>query len=151
MILHRLQGGSIGAIHEDRTGALWLGLGTGLYRFDRKTEVFTRYTEQHGLPSDDVMGILEDDAGRLWISSKKGLSRFDPRTQTFRNYDVSDGLLSNDFSRSCYQRGRSGEMFFCGNEGVTAFFPEDIRDNPFVPPVVLTSFKISNNSVAHRR
>ncbi len=130
MILTELQGGSIGAIHEDRTGALWLGLGTGLYRFDPKTEVFTRYTQQHGLPSDDVMGILEDDAGKLWISSKKGLSRFDSQTKTFRNYDVSDGLRSNDFSRSCYQRRRSGEMFFCGSEGVTAFFPEDIRDNP---------------------
>ena len=143
----RLQGGSIGAIHEDRTGALWLGLGTGLYRFDPKTEVFTHYTRQHGLPSDDVMGILEDDAGTLWISSKKGLSRFDSQTKTFRNYDVSDGLRSNDFSRSCYQRGRAGEMFFCGSEGVTAFFPEDVGDNSFVPPVVLTSFKISNDPV----
>ena len=38
-------------------------------------------------------------------------------------------------------------MFFCGNGGVTAFFPEDIRDNPFVPPVVLTSFKISDDPV----
>ena len=142
----RMQGGSIGAIHEDRTGALWLGLGTGLYRFDPTTEVFTRYTRQHGLPSNDVMGILEDDAGRLWISSKKGLSRFDPRTRTFRNYDVSDGLPSNDFSRSCYQRGRTGEMFFCGNKGVAAFFPEDIRDDPFVPPVVLTSFRMYNEA-----
>ncbi len=145
---HKLQGGSVGAIHEDRAGALWLGLGTGLYRFDRETEVFTRYTERHGLPNVDVMGILEDDAGRLWISTKKGLSRFDPRTQTFRNYDVSDGLRSNDFSRSCYQRGRTGEMFFCGNQGVTAFFPEEIRDNPYVPPVVLTSFRIFNEAVA---
>ncbi len=143
----RMQGGSIGAIHEDRTGALWLGLGTGLYRFDPKTEVFTRYTQQHGLPSDDVMGILEDDAGKLWISSKKGLSRFDSQTKTFRNYDVSDSLLSNDFSRSCYQRRRSGEMFFCGSEGVTAFFPEDLRDNPYVPPVVISSFKIFNDPV----
>ena len=117
MILDRLQGGSIGAIHEDGTGALWLAAGTGLYRFDPKTEVFTRYTQQHGLPSNDLMGILEDDAGKLWISSKKGISRFDPQTETFRNYDVSDGLLSNDFSRSCYQRRRNGEMFFCGNEG----------------------------------
>ena len=123
-------------------------MGTGLYRFDRETEVFTRYTERHGLPNVDVMGILEDDAGRLWISTKKGLSRFDPRTQTFRNYDVSDGLRGNDFSRSCYQRGRNGEMFFCGNHGVTAFFPEDIRDNPYVPPVVLTSFRIFNEPVA---
>ena len=30
---------------------------------------------------------------------------------------------------------------------MTAFFPEDIRGNPFVPPVVLTSFKISNKSI----
>ena len=30
---------------------------------------------------------------------------------------------------------------------MTAFFPEDIRDNPYVPPVVLTSFKIFNDPV----
>ena len=93
------------------------------------------------------MGILEDADGRLWISSKKGISRFDPQSEKFKNYDVSDGLRSNDFTRSCHQRGRTGEMFFCGNGGVTAFFPEDIRENPFVPPVVLTSFKISDESV----
>ena len=144
---HKLQGGSIGAIHEDRAGALWLASGMGLYRFNRQTEVVTRYTIADGLPSNDVMGILEDADGRLWVSSKKGLSRFDPQTERFKNYDVSDGLRSNDFSRSCYQRGRTGEMFFCGNEGVTGFFPEDIRENPFVPPVVLTSFKISDESV----
>ena len=122
-------------------------MGTGLYRFDPKTEVFTRYTRPHGLPNDDVMGIVEDDAGKLWISSKKGLSRFDSQTTTFRNYDVSDGLLSNDFSRSCYQRRRNGEMLFCGLGGVTTFFPEDIRDNPFVPPVVLTDFRIADEPV----
>ena len=42
-------------------------------------------------------------------------------------------------------------MFFCGNGGVTAFFPEDIRENPFVPPVVLTSFKIFDKVCSHRR
>ena len=77
----KLQGGSIGAIHEDSTGTLWLAAGLGLYRFDRKNELFTRYTESDGLPSNDLMGILEDAAGRLWISSKKGISRFDPQTE----------------------------------------------------------------------
>ena len=143
----KLQGGSIGAIHEDSKGTLWLAAGLGLYRFDRKNEVFTRYTESDGLPNNDLMGILEDTAGRLWISSKKGISRFDPATGTFKNYDVSDGVRGNDFSRSCYQRGRKGEMFFCGNEGVTTFVPEDIHDNPYVPPVVLTSFTIFNRPV----
>ena len=143
----KLQGGSIGAIHEDSKGTLWLAAGLGLYRFDRKNEVFTRYTESDGLPNNDLMGILEDTAGRLWISSKKGISRFDPPTGTFKNYDVSDGVRSNDFSRSCYQRGRNGEMFFCGNEGVTAFVPEEIHGNPYMPPVVLTSFTIFNRPV----
>ena len=144
---HRLQGGSIGAIHEDRAGTLWLASGLGLYRFDRQNETVTRYTENQGLPSNDLMGILEDGAGRLWISTKKGISRFDPQTETFRNYDVSDGLQSNEFSRSCYQQGQNGEMFFCGSNGITAFFPENIRDNPYVPPVVITSFKIFNKPV----
>lgn len=144
---HRLQGGSIGAIHEDRTGKLWLASGQGLYGFDRQKESFTRYTEMQGLPNVDIMGIVEDGAGRLWISTKKGISRFDPGTETFRNYDVSDGLHSNEFARSCYQQGRNGEMFFCGSNGVTVFFPDNIRENPYVPPVVITNFKRFNKPV----
>jgi hypothetical protein len=141
---NKLQGGSIGAVHEDRAGTLWLAAGTGLYRYDRERDSFTRYTESQGLPTNDIMGILEDRAGRLWLSTKKGISRFDPRTETFRNYDVSDGLQGDEFSRGCHAQGRSGEMFFCGSNGINAFFPEDIRDDPHVPPVVLTSFRISN-------
>ena len=30
---------------------------------------------------------------------------------------------------------------------MTAFFPEDLRDNPYVPPVVISSFKIFNDPV----
>ena len=105
---------------------MWLASGLGLYRYNRQNGTFTRYTENQGLPSNDIMGILEDGAGRLWLSTKKGISRFDPKTETFRNYDVSDGLQSNEFSRSCYQQGQNGEMLFCGSNGVTTFFPENI-------------------------
>ena len=133
---HQLQGGSIGAIHEDRTGTLWLASGMGLYRFNRQNETVTRYTQDDGLPSNDLMGILEDADGRLWISSKKGISRFDPQTETFKNYDAFDGLRSNDFSRSCYQRGRTARCSSAVSGGLPRSVPEDIRDNPYVPPVV---------------
>jgi len=76
------------------------------------------------------------------------LSRFDPRTETFRNYDASDGLQSNDFSYGSCKQGLNGEMFFGGSEGFNAFFPENIRDNPYVPPVVLTDFQLFNKPVA---
>jgi PAS domain S-box-containing protein len=144
---HKLSGGRIHAIHEDQAGTLWLGTTDGLYRYNRENETFTHYTVNQGLPSSEIQCILGDRSGRLWLGTKKGISRFDPQTGRFRNYDTSDGLQSNDFSEGCYEDSQSGEMLFGGNNGITTFFPENIRDNPFVPPVVLTSFKIFNKPV----
>ena len=144
---HKLSGGRIHAIHEDQAGTLWLGTADGLYRYNRENETFTHYTENQGLPSGVIQCILDDRSGRLWLGTKKGISRFDPQTGRFRNYDVSDGLQSNEFSEGCYEDSQSGEMLFGGNNGITTFFPENIRDNPYVPPVVLTSFKIFNKPV----
>jgi len=144
---HKLYGGSIYAIHEDRDGTLWLGASDGLYRFNRKNELFTRYTESQGLPSSSIMGILEDNVGRLWLSTKNGLSRFNPQTETFRNYGASDGIQDNDFSERCYEQGPNGEMFFGSSKGFHAFFPDRIRDNPYIPPIVLTDFRLFGKSV----
>jgi len=143
----RLNGGGITAIHEDRAGTLWVGAWDGLYRYNRQKGTFTRYTENQALPSSGIMGILEDKAGRLWLSTKHGISRFDPRTEAFRNYDVSDGLQGDEFSAGACAQSPDGEMFFGGSNGFNAFFPENIRDNPYVPPVVITSLKIFNKPV----
>jgi ligand-binding sensor domain-containing protein/signal transduction histidine kinase len=143
---HKLNGGGINAIHEDRTGTLWVGTFDGLYRLNRQDGTFARYTESQGLPSSAIRCILEDGGGRLWLSTDKGISRFDPHGDSFRNYDVSDGLQSNEFSTGCYQ-SPDGEMFFGGSNGFNAFFPDNVRDNAYVPPVVLTSFTIFNKPV----
>ena len=142
----KLNGGGVNTIHEDRAGTLWVGAMDGLYRYDRKSGAFARYTENQGLPSSTIRCILEDGLGRLWLSTQKGISRFDSQSGTFRNYDASDGLQSNEFSTGCYQ-SPNGEMFFGGSNGLNAFFPENVRDDPYVPPVVITSFKIFNKSV----
>jgi signal transduction histidine kinase len=39
-------------------------------------------------------------------------------------------------------------MFFGGTNGINSFYPERMNDNPFVPPIVLTSFKKFNKEVA---
>jgi signal transduction histidine kinase len=96
-----------------------------------------------------VYGILEATAApgesganatSLWISTNNGLSRFDPGAGTFHNYDVRDGLQGNLFTARARYRSRSGELFFGGVNGLNAFHPEQIVDNPAVPPIVLTSF-----------
>ncbi len=137
----------VSAIYEDQKGRLWIAtLGGGLNQFDRKTETFTHYRETDGLANDVVYGILEDKQGNLWLSTNKGLSKFNPQTNTFRNYDVLDGLQSNEF-RAAYHKSPRGELFFGGINGFNAFYPEQIKDNPYIPPVVVTDFKIFNQSV----
>jgi len=126
-------------IIQDQEGILWLATPIGLDRFDPETETFTHYRERDGLPNDLVYCALEDGGGYLWMSTNKGLSRFDPQTETFRNYDVTDGLQSNEFNGNACLVSKDGEMFFGGIDGFNAFYPDQIQDNPVVPPVVLTS------------
>ncbi len=38
-------------------------------------------------------------------------------------------------------------MFFGGSNGLNAFFSESVRDNPYVPPIVITNFTIFNKPV----
>lgn len=124
---------------------LWIGTaGGGLNRFDLEDESFVHFTERDGLPNNVVYGVLADEAGMLWLSTNKGLSRFDPESGRFRNYDVDDGLQSNEFNSGAYFRSASGEMFFGGLYGLNYFRPEDIVDNPHVPPVVITGFRRAN-------
>lgn len=40
-----------------------------------------------------------------------------------------------------------GEMFFCSSVGLTSFFPRDIVDDSYVPPLVLTDFLLSDKPV----
>ena len=135
-------------IYEDQAGTFWIGTLGGLDKFDRRNDQFTGYTSKDGLSSDSVYGVLGDEQGRIWLSTANGLSRFDPRTESFRNYDVSDGLQSNSFLYySAYAKSRSGEMFFGGTNGFNAFYPDQIVDNPYPPPVLITDFQLANKPV----
>ncbi|MBX3057193.1 MAG: response regulator [Anaerolineae bacterium] len=140
--------GEVYVVHEDQEGALWIGTGSGLDKFGRQTEIFHHYTEKDGLPNSVIYAIMEDAAGNLWVSTNKGVSKFDPRAETFHNYNVFDGLQSDEFNQNAFFQSKSGEMFFGGINGVNAFYPEQITDNPYRPPVILTDFQLFNQSVA---
>jgi ligand-binding sensor domain-containing protein len=135
------------SIHEDHTGALWIGTGSGLNKFDRARGTFQHYREKDGLPNDVIYGILEDDNRNLWLSTNEGLSKFNLQTKKFRNYDIEDGLQNNEFNSHAYLKSRSGELFFGGINGFNIFHPDSIKDNTHIPPIAITEFQLNNVTV----
>ena len=143
-----LHSNSIFSFYEDPEGFMWIGTwGGGLDRFDRSSGIFEHFTEDDGLPNDTIYGIEVDADGHLWMSTNRGLSRFDPGSGTFQNYDVRDGLQDNEFNVGAHFTSESGEMFFGGIRGFNAFYPADIQMNPYVPPIVITTFYKFNEPV----
>jgi len=135
-------------IFEDPSGKLWIGTnGGGLDGFDPETQSFTNYGEADGLVNNTVYGIIGDDSGYLWLSHNSGLTRFNPASEAFRHFDVSHGLQSNEFNGGAYYRSTAGEIFFGGINGYNAFFPDSIKNDPRLPPVVITDLQFYDKSV----
>ncbi len=134
---------NIHTIFEDHLGNLWVGTsGGGLNKLNQDGNSFTRYHKSDGLANNEVMAILEDYSGFLWISTTKGLSKFDPITEKFTNYTISDGLLNDGFNWGAAYRDSRGWMYFGTNSGLIYFHPDEIKDNSFVPEIVITSFAL---------
>lgn len=143
---HTLSNSTVHSISEDLNGNLWIGTIHGLNLFEVQKGTFTSYTVKDGLPSNTIQGALPDQQGNLWISTLNGICKFNPSNETFRNYSAADGLQGTEYIRHAYFQTDKGEIYFGGNNGANCIVPELIKPNTYIPPIVLTDFKIFNKS-----
>ena len=154
-----LSGNTVWSIHEGPDGVLWFGTSAGLDRLGPGGSQFTHFGKEAGLPGGSVLSILDDvalptenrlDGGadmNLWLSTSSGLIKFDPEGETLRSYDAQDGLPGNEFNWDSAFKSATGELFFGGTNGLTAFYPGQIKDSPRLPPVVITDLQLANKPV----
>lgn len=139
---------------EDRRGNLWVGTNGGLSRMEALadgTVRFHTYTARDGLPSESIGGILEDDSDRLWVSTTAGISQLDIATGKIRNYTAQDGMIEGYYYVGSAFRDVDGTMYFGGANGLTAFRPEAIRDNPYPPSTLITDIRVGNDAIRSGR
>jgi signal transduction histidine kinase/streptogramin lyase len=144
----RISDNHVNAVFFDRLGTLWVGTQNGLDKFDPATGTFKTYDQRHGMSGNVVSCLLEGSRGTLWMSTNKGISSFNTTTERFSNYTTADGLPGPDLTGwgTCY-KSSAGEMFFAGFSGATAFFPDKVGGNPYVPQPALTDFRLFGSSV----
>jgi ligand-binding sensor domain-containing protein len=158
---------NVWAIEFDSKGRLWAGTQGGLNFSENPGESATfRYlTVNEGLISNIILGIREDDQGDIWMSSFNGIARLDE--EIFRQYfqdgkpeedfflfnpmftlfDTDHGLQGLEFNAGASFKGHDGTLYFGGNFGLNYFDSRKLTASNYVPPVVITDFKIFNRDV----
>ncbi len=130
-------------IYSDSRNNIWIGTGgNGLCVFSKESGQFKTYTEKDGLVNRIVLGILPDKAGFLWISTISGISRFDPVNKSFKNYTYGNGFPLQEPAENSFIKLSDGKLCFGGNNGLVTFSPEKIISNSFIPPVIITDFRL---------
>ncbi|CAM2067105.1 Histidine kinase domain-containing protein [Sulfidibacter corallicola] len=121
---------------------VWIGTyGGGLNCLDRRSGQYIGFPQETSLVNNSVFGILEDHHGTLWMSTARGLCRFSPDSGDFHLYDILDGLQGELFAPGAHHQTAWGEMFFGGMDGVSAFFPDQIRAFAYQPPLVISEIQ----------
>jgi signal transduction histidine kinase/ligand-binding sensor domain-containing protein len=151
-------------LHLDRDGGLWIGtFGGGLNRF--KQGRFATIGQSQGLPSNVICHIEEDGQGFFWMSSHSGLIRAskaeldscaDGHAQEIHwlTYGLSDGLPTLKCSGGLQPAGcrtPDGRLWFPTGKGLVSVDPQNVRTNPWPPPVVIERFLLDDRVAAEAK
>ncbi|RMG66769.1 MAG: hypothetical protein D6715_06140, partial [Calditrichaeota bacterium] len=126
----------------------------GLERLDARTGQVRHFNRRNGYPFDYVYWVQEDRAGNLWVATPRALVKFNENGwketgRTFQLFQWGNGLADNlpqPLASSAWL-SPEGELFIGGVNGIVAFYPENLRLNRHVPPVVFTDFSVGNQPV----
>lgn len=124
---------------------LWLGTQKGLSCY-LPGKGFTSFPGQRELAQYMITSIEEDESGILWLGTPSGLLRFSPSTGLFSRYYAQESARSYSFLSRSSAQGSQG-IFFGSAAGLLHFNPSRIQSNRYAPPVVISDFRISNESV----
>jgi signal transduction histidine kinase/ligand-binding sensor domain-containing protein len=135
---------AIAYIHEDEKGFLWVSSPEGLIRFDPETgkEVKCITIRDHV-----AIRIQQDNKGNIWLGTRDGLCRFDTASNQFTRFTLGDGLPVRIINFNGSFINRQGKFYFAGVGGFYSFYPDSIQINESIPEVVLTDFRVFNESV----
>ena len=141
------------SLYVSAEGDIWVATSRGLDQIVNPINIhqplkIKHYTTDNGLYTNTVQSILEDDHGNLWVCNGDYLVCVNPKTGDTRGYNANDRLQIGEFSiNAAFKDLKTGEMYIGGKDGFTLFHPDSIKDNSYIPRVVVTSFQIFKHEV----
>jgi signal transduction histidine kinase/ligand-binding sensor domain-containing protein len=138
------------SLHVDQRdkNVIWFSsFGAGLMRFHVMDKEFKLFTEEDGLPGNQIFAIQTDRKGIVWFTTNKGIVRFHPGEKSFYVFEKSFGVNTAPYKDNSSGQTSSGYLMFGGTNGFTAFWPGDINFQKNSLDVVFTGFRLFNEEV----
>ncbi|NET33431.1 MAG: response regulator [Cyanothece sp. SIO1E1] len=95
-------------LFEDSQGLLWIGTGSGLFRYDGNQLKSYQYNvfDDGSIPNNTIRDIVEDDNHDLWISTESYLVLYRRKEDRFIPYH-------KNFNSDNLYVGRNGKVYVC--------------------------------------
>lgn len=121
-----LDANNVFSVYKTASGTLWIGTTSGLLRYNRHTDDFTRIPE---LANVFVYKILEDFNGNLWLATySNGVFRYDVSRKEWKNFVFrknDPASLPYDKVISIYEDSRKRLWFMTQGAGFCRFNPKE--------------------------
>ncbi len=137
---------TIYTIYKDRDGILWAGTEGGIFRYDKKSDIFYPGAELNdALNISNARSIIGDNENNLWIVSAAGIYKLNPRRDHTILYGLKNGIYDgNEFNDRAAYKSEDGELYFGNTYGYIAFHPDKINIIPASTQLYLANFWINN-------
>jgi signal transduction histidine kinase/ligand-binding sensor domain-containing protein len=136
------------SILEDREGNLWAGTSAGLFKYDKGTDNFLRFTDESAIMTKAVFAgaVTEDHEQNLWLLTPKGIVRLNKERSSAVLYGKNQGVNSLAFTYFGYTR-QNGEILYADTSGYFNFRPDLLQQDVSPPFVTVSNFSLNNEPV----
>ncbi|WP_125559764.1 hybrid sensor histidine kinase/response regulator [Pseudoalteromonas rubra] len=142
-----LLGSIVQDIYQTQDGQIWIATQQGLNLYQAKTNNFTHFSTQNGLPSNLIRAISDDMRGNLWLTTNRGITKFSPSTGKVSNFDSHNGLLGLNYYSDSLVKAKRDLLFTSSQRGIEYFSTRPLQSTLKDPTLILTGFNKMGQSV----
>ena len=145
---HYLPGINGICMYEDKEGIIWAGTNKGLYRYNKKDNVFVAFFEpQSEFSTEYIFGIVEDNAQNLWITTRSAIIKINAKRSERSVYASKFGIAKFSIKPNAIYKTREGQLLIGHAKGFYAFFPDELDIAKQDSKIIITDFFIDNKTV----
>ncbi|MDW7692912.1 response regulator [Flammeovirgaceae bacterium SG7u.111] len=139
------------SICKDDSGQIWIGTyngGLNKIIFEQGDIIgFDNKNNQISLPISSIFDIQTDGKNNLWIASNHGIIKYNTQDNSYIQYAYPFPEGVSKFNIKGGAKTKDGQLLFVGNNGIVAFYPDEISVNNIPAKVALTGLKIFDKPV----